>query len=418
VRLKPFKKEKRNNKYKLTMIILSSLAFIFLFIAIYQSFAAYNIKHSERIVDAKVGSMYDIRTIAIFVDGEPQPGMTEFSKDKDFSHVRCYVDGEYREDIIGTWESDGLKITGFTSKTNCNVYFVSPQEITITFIANGATFSNTPEGCTNSGANRICTCLVRNPATTCTVDTPTITRNTPVNWNILGYNTNQNATSITSGWNQAGTGIAASRTSPPVSNNATYFVISSRTVTLRNLIIDGSFETHNWPAWTVTGPSPGGAARNTFTAFGIPQLAGGGQHAVRRVASNLGNNGMSQAVILQSGHIYYFFHHAISPAGTSILVQSDVQGLNGSQIHFFTPISETWVRGNNLFTSNRSGSNDVILNYGPTTGVTYIDNAAMINITEAFGADEVNQPNQTWLDFNIDWFDGQQTRTVWNNLRP
>jgi len=125
MKLKPFKKEKRSNKYKLTMIILSSLAFIFLFIAIYQSFAAYNIKHSETIVDAKVGSMYDIRILAIFIDGEPQPGMTDFPTDKDFSHVRCYVDGEYREDIIGTWESDGLKITGFTHKTDCNVYFIS-----------------------------------------------------------------------------------------------------------------------------------------------------------------------------------------------------------------------------------------------------------------------------------------------------
>jgi len=125
MRLKPFKKEKRSNRYKLTMIILSSLAFIFLFIAIYQSFAAYNIKHSETIVDAKVGSLYDIRLLAIYIDGEPQPEMTEFPKDKEFSHVRCYVDGEYRENITGTWENDSLTIKLFTSKTDCNVYFIT-----------------------------------------------------------------------------------------------------------------------------------------------------------------------------------------------------------------------------------------------------------------------------------------------------
>jgi len=124
MKLKPFKKEKRSNKYKLTMIILSSLAFIFLFIAIYQSFAAYNIKHSERIVDSKVGSMYDVRSMAIFIDGEPQPGMTDFPTDKRFSHVRCYVDGEFKENITGVWENEALTINGLTHKTDCNVYFV------------------------------------------------------------------------------------------------------------------------------------------------------------------------------------------------------------------------------------------------------------------------------------------------------
>jgi len=125
MKLKPFKKEKLTNKQKKILIALSSLCFIFLFIAIYQSFAAYNIKHSERIVDAKVGSLHDIRVLAIYIDGEPQPNMTEFPKDKEFSHVRCYVEGEYRENITGTWENDSLTIKPFTSKTDCNVYFLS-----------------------------------------------------------------------------------------------------------------------------------------------------------------------------------------------------------------------------------------------------------------------------------------------------
>jgi len=124
MRLKPFKKEKRSKKYKITMIILSSLCFIFLFIAIYQSFAAYNIKHSERIVDAKVGSMYDIRALAIFIDGEPQPNMTDFPTDKDFDKVECSVNGE-PVDIDAVWENDSLTLSGFTHKTNCNVYFLS-----------------------------------------------------------------------------------------------------------------------------------------------------------------------------------------------------------------------------------------------------------------------------------------------------
>jgi len=90
MKLKPFKKEKLNNKKKLTMIILGSLAFIFLFIAIYQSFAVYNLKLSERVVDSKVGSLYDIRTLAIFINNEPQPGLTDFPSDADFDRIECF----------------------------------------------------------------------------------------------------------------------------------------------------------------------------------------------------------------------------------------------------------------------------------------------------------------------------------------
>ena len=125
MKLKQFKKEKLTKKQRLPIIIVGCFCLIFLLIAIYQSFAAYNIKHSERIVDAKVGSMYDIRILAIYIDNKSQPNMTEFPADKTFSHVECFVNGEYREDIIGTWENDALRIRGFTAKTDCNVYFVS-----------------------------------------------------------------------------------------------------------------------------------------------------------------------------------------------------------------------------------------------------------------------------------------------------
>jgi len=125
VRLKPFKKEKLNNKQKKILIALSSLAFIFLFIAIYQSFAAYNIKHSETFINAKVGSMYDIRIIGIYIDNKLQANMSEFPKDKRFLRVRCYVNGEFQESITGEWIDNQLTIKGFKGKTDCNVYFSS-----------------------------------------------------------------------------------------------------------------------------------------------------------------------------------------------------------------------------------------------------------------------------------------------------
>ena len=125
MRLKPFKKEKLNNKQKKILIALSSLCFIFLFIAIYQSFAAYNIKHSETFINAKVGSLHDIRIIGIYINNVVQPNTTEFpTSGAFFDRVRCYVNGEFQESITGEWIDNNLTIKGFKGKTDCNVYFI------------------------------------------------------------------------------------------------------------------------------------------------------------------------------------------------------------------------------------------------------------------------------------------------------
>ena len=78
MKIKPFKKEKISNKKKITMIIVGSIAIVILFMVIYQSFSVYNLKLSETIIDAKIGSLDDVKTLAIFIDGQHQTGMNDF----------------------------------------------------------------------------------------------------------------------------------------------------------------------------------------------------------------------------------------------------------------------------------------------------------------------------------------------------
>jgi len=125
MKIKPFKKEKISNKKKITMIIVGSIAIVILFMVIYQSFSVYNLKLSETIIDAKVGPLSDIKTMAIFIDDVHQTGMNDFPTDKKFDRVRCYENGVWNQNITGVWESNSLTINNFTKNTDCNVYFIS-----------------------------------------------------------------------------------------------------------------------------------------------------------------------------------------------------------------------------------------------------------------------------------------------------
>jgi len=403
MRLKLFKKGKFTNKYKLTMIILGSLAFIFLFISIYQSFATYNLRLSEKIIDTKVGSMYDIRVLAIYIDGAPQPNMTEFPTDKEFSHIECFVDGNLDEDITGIWENDSLKITGLTAKTDCNVYFISVQEITITFNANGATL-NTPTGCSNSGADRICSCTMIG-TTACTITPPTITR---ANWTIHGWRgTNQT--------NSSGTAPSNS-----VSANATWFAISSRNVTLTNLIQNGSFE-NNYTGWAqyhwATIPSLSTARARTGTRSIVVDTNGSTEIALTP----------TYGINVIQGQQYYASVEAFLTRYTSgsagVFFMAELNSATGSYdinrmtINMNTSIINSWQRRSTIATMNRTMlMNDIRV--GHTTGNpnnyhAHLDDVMLINLTAAFGAG--SEASATWMDANIAYFDGTRAAfTVWN----
>jgi len=396
MKIKPFKKEKLTNKQRLPIIIVGSLTIIFLLIAIYQSFAAYNIKHSERIVDAKVGSMYDIRALAIFIDGEPQPGMIDFPTDKEFDKVECFVDGKLVDDesIKGEWNNvdNSLSISGFTHKTDCNVYFVSTEEITVTFIANTATLS-TPTGCTNSGNNRICRCTMRgnNP---CEITSPTITGRQHAGHapnNVIGFHTSE--IEQTSQWN--------SNALNTVSANATYHAIHLRPTaySITNLVQNGSFE-NGLTGWDFVGP---------FST--VPSPVRFGSRALRkeiRQPSDPWANILQNFNMIANNQYYSYLYgastHVPNAVAVSVLLQSRVDTVIYPHIPLVGP--NVWTRGSSIYTSPASGPGRINLAFNVNVaGPIFVDGVTIVNLTAAFGAG--NEPPQAWGDrWLVDWFDG------------
>ena len=410
MRLKPFKKEKFTNKKRISIIIMASLATIFLFIAIYQSFAVYNFKLSERIIDAKVGSLYDIRTLAIYIDGEPQPDLTDFPKDKDFDKVECFANGEplNEDDIKGVWdfENNALSIKGFAQRSECNIHFITPRVVTITFNANGA---NLGSG-VNVNVTRNCTII--KPATTCTVTPPTITR---AGWTIHGFSTTNQAS-----WtNPASTSVSA---------NATHHAITSRTVTLTNLIVNGSFES-GWP----------GGWEQGWGWSPPPLETSGCSHGSRCIRFDANQNGgiVRGLPTLRPTANHHYYSSAMFRSTTNLNPSNIVElqwytGWGATEIMRFTPnaqqSSTTWRRITSSINRivNPSPNNwtfRAYMNENNRNDTVWLDALMLINLTSSFGAD--NEPTVNWMNANINnfaavnsqnYFEGTSPRsvTVWN----
>ena len=512
MRLKAIK-EKISNKKKISIVIVGSIAMILLFMVIYQSFSVYNLKLSETIIDAKIGSLDDVKTMAIFIDNEHQTGMNDFPTDKEFSHIRCYENEEHRPSITGVWENNSLTINGFTSNIDCNVYFVSVEEITITFYANGATL-NTPTGCTNSGNNRICTCTIKFPETTCRItNTPTIARsgnqsNTILGWQLstaanqqvaatgwvpstitgngtasasssefaspqlnanatynaitsqvirvtftangtnLGSGINTNVTRDCTRWN-AGTSCTVtpptitragwsnhgwratnqnnnSGTAPStsVSANATWFAITSRAVTMTNMITNGSFE-NNLTGWVVNASSP------VWVHLLSDLDTGMRAHGTRsilfpvRVPSHIGISRQMSAPI--SNNSYYSSIRTVGTVGANVgdrlfdWLRIDGDHNNKLTFNLGFPSSSSWTRysgivvaGPAVNTSSPWHLRMVVVNNGGN--VLRADALMLINLTAAFGAG--SEPRQSWVDARVDeliyWEGDRAPITVWN----
>lgn len=115
--------------------------------------------------------------------------------------------------IIG-WSKDKSSKTAtyqenekLTVKKSSILYAITSKTVTATFKANGSTISYTQQTCTYHNADN-----------GCNVTTPDITRNS---WNILGWNTSQNATTAT----------VKENTKTAIKENTTLYAITYRTVT-------------------------------------------------------------------------------------------------------------------------------------------------------------------------------------------
>lgn len=131
--IKPFKEEKLTNRKKVPIIIIGALAVLFLMGLIYQSFAIYEIKNTEVIVDSTIGSLADIKIIGIYIDNVLQSGMTNLPTDKTYDKIECKSGGIVNNDVIGEWDYSNkyLILREITKKTDCNVYFKNAPSSTI-----------------------------------------------------------------------------------------------------------------------------------------------------------------------------------------------------------------------------------------------------------------------------------------------
>jgi len=279
----------------------------------------------------------------------------------------------------------------------------TPDEIVITFNANGSTL-NTPTGCTNSGNNRVCRCRPNPPATNCNITPPSVTRPSP--WAIHGWRaTNQNNSS----------GTAPSNT---VSANATWFAITSRSVTLTNLVTNSSFE-NNFIGWDTTyGHQATIATSGCF-------------HGTRclRFPANVGTHILHQDIsqnLLIRGQQYYGSamirgNAGNTNAGNAFQWNSGDNNLTAITFFMNQPFTNTtWARASRVETVHANADFSIPWRFrifiANNTQDAFADALIVINLTSAFGAGQ--EPNRTWLDANINWFDVTINQTVWNNLRP
>jgi len=131
-----------------------------------------------------------------------------------------------------------------------------------------------------------------------------------------------------------------------------------------------------------------------------------------------------------SNHQYYGSvllrtHSGTATSGHRAIQWFAADGNNNSRLTFlenFPPIA-----GSSLtrFASIQTAGPNVVTSpgwvfrifvVGPRSNNFEFTGIIMIDLTSAFGVG--NEPNTAWMNANVDWFEGTQTRTVWNNLTP
>ena len=67
----------------------------------------------------------------------------------------------------------------------------------------------------------------------------------------------------------------------------------------------------------------------------------------------------------------------------------------------------SWTKGSIIYTPDFTGDNTISVNFQNSTDNIIVDGIGVIDLTLAFGSG--NEPNKTWCDQNIGYFDGSIT---------
>ena len=318
---------------------------------------------------------------------------------------------------------------------------VPPTTVIITFRPNGAhAIGATSRSCTYTF-----------PSTSCPITAPTITRS---GWNIHGWNTGANSNSATWGVN----------TSRAFSASGTWFAQTSRSVTLRNMIRNGSFESafndNNWVVAAhirrlgrrITGNCAHGTRCMEFLPEAFQGTSGfgsersGGAQYILTAGSVSVNSNLSNVINPTLNHWYYgsiMFRTNATRASTPRPATVPIAGSSARDSRF-----EWWcndqVNGLLTFANMTNRTNSEWLRISSNQRITantflaggctslsvqnrwrfrvfwrespvlaYGDSLMMIDLTTAFGAG--SEACASWMDANIAWFDGnREAFTAWN----
>lgn len=163
--------------------------------------------------------------------------------------------------------------------------------------------------------------------------------------------------------------------------------------TIKNLVVNGSFE-NGLNNWNIAGES-GSWLYTNICHFG--------SKAYYRIPSSAGWNYLTQSIYWKNGHKYYYFAYTTCTSNQQFLC--DIANKGGA-INI-TSVPNEYRKGSALYTSNFTGNNNISVNFAQITDNIVVDGIGVIDLTEAFGSG--NEPDKTWCDANIRYFDGTTT---------
>lgn len=163
--------------------------------------------------------------------------------------------------------------------------------------------------------------------------------------------------------------------------------------TIKNLVKNGSFE-NGLSNWNIVGDS-GSWLYTTIFHFGSA--------AYYRIPSEHGWNYLTQSIYWTNQHKYYYFAHTICTTNQTFVCDISTKGGTIS----VTAVPNAYKKGSVVYTADFTGNNNISINFFKTTGNVIVDGIGVVDLTEAFGSG--NEPNKTWCDSNITYFDSSTT---------
>ena len=163
--------------------------------------------------------------------------------------------------------------------------------------------------------------------------------------------------------------------------------------TITNMVKNGSFE-EGLTNWMETG---------TEGSWHQVNISMHGSYGYYRIPSASQYNYIRQVISWISSHKYYYYGYAIS--STTQRFTSDVTNKGG--MFTVTTGPSSWTKGSVIYTPDFTGDNTISVNFQNSTDNIIVDGIGVIDLTLAFGSG--NEPNKTWCDQNIGYFDGSIT---------